>query len=245
MRIATWNLQRPATASSGRVARLREWIGRINADVWVLTETHEGISPGDEFRAVATSGSDRQQSPGERWTMIWSRLPIVGVETTCDPIRTACARIAAAEGPAMLVYGTVLPWRSDRRWLPAAGGAAFVQVLAEQASDWRRLREKYPDDRLCIAGDFNQELGDRTLAGTAPGRTELRRALEAAALDCLTGDEADPVAQLTQDERSNIDHICVDARAADGPEFKVGAWPARVDELRTLSDHFGVWVDVG
>jgi endonuclease/exonuclease/phosphatase family metal-dependent hydrolase len=244
MRIATWNLQRPTNAGSSRAVRMLERIRAIDADVWVLTETHEAISPGDGYRAVATSGSDREQHPGERWTMIWSRLPIVDVETTCDPIRTACARIALDAGPRLLMYGTVLPWRADRRWLPRSGGAAFVQVLGEQAADWRRLRDKYPDDFLCVAGDFNQELGDRTYAGTAPGRAELRRALDAAALECRTGDEVDPVARLTQDERANIDHICFDARAVAGPQTAVGAWPARIDDLRTLSDHFGVWIDV-
>src|SRR5262245_59028108 len=120
MRIATWNLQRPASARSSRALRLLERIQAIAADVWVLTETHEAISPGDGYRAVSTLGTDRQQSTGEQWTMIWSRLPIVGVETTCDPIRSACARIALDTGPTLLVYGTVLPWRSDRRWLPLA-----------------------------------------------------------------------------------------------------------------------------
>jgi hypothetical protein len=244
MRIATWNLQRPASAKSSRALRLLERIKLIDADIWVLTETHEAIAPGAGYGAVSTSGSDRDQAAGERWTMIWSRLPIVGVETTCDPIRTVCARIAGVDGRMLLVYGAVLPWRGDRRWLPAVGGEAFVQVLGEQAADWRRLREKYPDDQLCVAGDFNQELGDRTYAGTAPGRTELRRALDAAALVCRTGDEADPVAQLTLDERANIDHICFDGRTAASSQAAAGAWPARLDDLRTLSDHFGVWIDV-
>src|SRR5262249_3717800 len=151
-----------------------------------------------------------------------------------DPIRTTCARIALDDGRTLLIYGTVLPWRSDRRWLPAVGGAAFVQVLGEQAADWRRLRQQYPDDLLCVAGDFNQELGDRTVVGTAPGRAELRRALDGAALVCRTGDESDPVAQLTLDEFANIDHICLDARVPESPQSAAGAWPARVDDLRTL-----------
>src|SRR5688500_14052846 len=108
MRIATWNLQRPANGGSSRALRLLERIKAIDADVWVLTETHEAISPGDGYRAVSTTGSDRDQAAGERWTMIWSRLPIVGVETTCDPVRTVCARIAVDAGRTLLVYGTVL-----------------------------------------------------------------------------------------------------------------------------------------
>ena len=186
----------------------------IDADIWVLTETRESMTPGEGYAVAATTGSDRKQSAGEQWTMIWSRLPVLSQERTSDPIRTVCVRVATKQSGCMLVYGTVLPWRRDQRWLPLRGGAAFQEVLKAQEEDWRRLRNKYPQDLLCLAGDFNQELGPQLYAGTTLGRAELRRALSGVALSCLTDDDADPVAKLTSNVRRNIDHVCLDSKFA-------------------------------
>ena len=216
----------------------------IDADIWVLTETCESITPGADYVGVATSGSDRKQSPGEQWTMIWSRLPVLSEEPTSDPIRTVCARVMTKQSGPMLVFGTVLPWRTDQRWLPHRGGAAFQQALQTQEDDWQRLRQTYPQDLLCVAGDFNQELGSGTYAGSKLGQTALRQALSNVSLICLTGDEADPVAKQTGNVRRNIDHICIDTRCGDSSCVRLGAWPKDASELKGLSDHFGIWVDV-
>lgn len=244
IRIATWNLARPRNATSTRASKLLEWIQRIDADVWVLTETHEAIRPGPEYASVSTTGLDRTEISGERWTMIWSRLPILQSQPTSDPIRTVCARVAIQPTRSCHVYGIVLPWRSDRRWLPKSGGLAFASALQEQEADWLRLRHEFPTDLLCVAGDFNQELAEKSYAGTALGRRELRRALAATQLHCATGDDADPVARITGGKRSNIDHICWDAAVATARPVRTGAWPTTVEELRGLTDHFGVWADV-
>ena len=220
-----------------------DWMRAINADIWVLTETRECIIPGPEYGSVATSGSDRKQSSGEQWTMIWSRLPVLSQEPTSDPIRTVCVRLATKSSGPILVYGTVLPWRGDVRWSPLRGAAAFVHALEAQQEDWRHLRQKYPDDLLCIAGDFNQELGLKSYAGSVLGKASLRQTLENVSVTCLTGDEADPVAQQTDNVRCNIDHICLDSRC-DSSSVRRGVWPSDASNLKGLSDHFGVWVDV-
>lgn len=111
---------------------------------------------------------------------------------TAKPMHTVCVRVAAEHSGNMLVYGTVLPWRSDDRWLPNRGAEAFLHALQGQ-NDWQRLRQKYPQDVLCVAGDFNQDLGPRLYTGTALGRTGLRNSLSNVALHCLTGEEVDPV----------------------------------------------------
>lgn len=41
MRIATWNLERPKRRQVAKCDQVREWLRRIDADVWVLTEAHE------------------------------------------------------------------------------------------------------------------------------------------------------------------------------------------------------------
>jgi len=244
MRIATWNLRRPRSAKSPRALAILEWIHRIDADVWILTETHESISPGPNYSSVTTTGKDREQSDGEQWTMIWSRLPIVAAESTTDPIRTVCAVLASPEHRAVTIYGTVLPWAADTRLHPIMGAAAFVRMLEDQTADWKRLRTLRPDAMLCVAGDFNQNLGKKHYCGSAKGRDALRASLAETGLHCATGDDADSVNRLTDGYRSNIDHICVDERLRVSSALHCGAWPATVAVLKGLSDHFGAWVDV-
>lgn len=244
MRIATWNLRRPRNAKSPRALAILEHIHRIDADVWILTETHESVSPGPTYTSVATTGTDRAQSDGERWTMIWSRLPMVATEPTTDPIRTVCAAFASPKHGPITVYGTVLPWATDTRLQPIKGAAAFVQTLEVQTADWKQLRTGRPDALLIVAGDFNQNLGKKHYCGSAKGRDALRAALAETGLYCATGDEADPVYRLTDGYRSNIDHICIDDRLRTTSPLKCGAWPATDAELQGLSDHFGIWIDV-
>lgn len=90
--LATWNLRRPAAQPNARSATLRRHIDRVAADVWVLTETHDSITPGAGHAAVSTTGSDRMHWPGERWVTIWSRWPIERLGVTRDPMRAVAAR---------------------------------------------------------------------------------------------------------------------------------------------------------
>src|SRR6266566_1969624 len=54
MRLATWNLARPRPGSV-RASRLLTHVALVDADVWVLTETHLAVSPGPSFRLAACS----------------------------------------------------------------------------------------------------------------------------------------------------------------------------------------------
>jgi len=244
MRIATWNLRRPRRADSQRTLAISEYMRQIDADIWILTETHESISPGSSYTSVATTGTDREQSVGEQWTIIWSRFPVVATESTTDPIRTVCATIASPGHGTIVVYGTVLPWASDMRLQPITGADAFVKMLVDQTADWERLRTQWPNALLCVAGDFNQNLSKKHYCGSAKGRDALRASLVKTGLHCATGDDVDPVYRLTDGYRSNIDHICIDDRFRAASPLQCGAWPSSVDALKGLSDHFGTWVDV-
>ena len=66
MKLATWNLQRPVPRSRARYRAIGEWLGRINTDIWVLTETHDGIGPGPDYATMHTRVADRPQEEGER-----------------------------------------------------------------------------------------------------------------------------------------------------------------------------------
>ncbi|MGG6238615.1 endonuclease/exonuclease/phosphatase family protein [Nodosilinea sp. AN01ver1] len=252
MKIATWNLE-GALPQSVQAERQRQWLSRIDADIWILTETHLDITPGEDYRTVASGLPDRAGAEGERWVQIWVKAgELVPIETT-DAARTAAALLTLASGQQWVVYGTVLPWlESSWRWsktgqhgptYPAAKGQAFAAALAAQQADWQRLRTTYPEAVLAVAGDFNQDLNALHYYGSRRNKQALRQALDSVKLTCFTAGENDPVHRLIHGQHSNIDHICItsDVSAHFQQSF---VWPQRLDDLRGLSDHFGVGVDL-
>ncbi len=78
----------------------------------------------------SSTRSDRTQSDGEVWAAIWSRFPILQELEVSDPIRSVCVELETPFG-GLIVYGTVLPWLSDRRFDPLRGAAAFMSELAK------------------------------------------------------------------------------------------------------------------
>jgi hypothetical protein len=160
MKLATWNLQRLTRTTSVRMSRVRPHIDAVNADVWVLTETGEEVSPGPGYQGVATTEVDRASHyPGEVWTKIWSRWPIERLAPVSDPARCVAARVIPPHRAPFIVYGTVLPWPSSTwRGLASKGGVAFGAALEAQASDWASLQAAHPSDDLFVMGDLNQDL---------------------------------------------------------------------------------------
>ncbi|HET6443105.1 MAG TPA: hypothetical protein VFI27_00875, partial [candidate division Zixibacteria bacterium] len=76
MRIATWNLERPKNGSSQRSRLLMDKLGEIDADIWILTETHDEVIPDKGYHSGST---DPVPEPpiihldGEHRTTIWTR----------------------------------------------------------------------------------------------------------------------------------------------------------------------------
>lgn len=105
MRLATWNINR-CRHNTARADRLQKRINQVNADVWVLTETHIDFSPGPDFHLLAHSDNapDRSAERGECWVAIWSRLDGNSVQLTADRERVAAVKIGEC-----VVVGTVLP----------------------------------------------------------------------------------------------------------------------------------------
>jgi endonuclease/exonuclease/phosphatase family metal-dependent hydrolase len=245
IRIATWNVERPKAASHMKVPRLAASLRDIDADVWILTETHTSLTPGADYRPVSSTGSDRKQEAGESWVTIWSRLEVLAMPQTVDPVRTACALLRMNGGRTLLVYGTVLPWLgSSWREHPATDGKAFAAALDAQRSDWLRIRSQHPDAELCVAGDLNQDLQQLHYYGSTAGRSALREALSISELTCVTAGDRDPVSLMTGATAAAIDHICLSEKLHRGAPIAVGAWPERETPDRTLSDHFGLWADL-
>ncbi len=106
--IATWNLRRPRGLDS-RLERLLSKIREVDADIWILTETHHNAVPGSEYRSSSSIELGGIFVAGERRTTIWSRLPIISEQQVGDPETAACVEVETPGGR-MIVYGTVLPY---------------------------------------------------------------------------------------------------------------------------------------
>jgi endonuclease/exonuclease/phosphatase family metal-dependent hydrolase len=123
------------------------------------------------------------------------------------------------------------------------GGKAFCEVIDKQAEEWTaiitKVRQKHPDARLCVAGDFNQAWLDSE-CGTARGRDKLVEVMDDSGhpLVCATGVN-DPLRGAVS--RPTIDHICISAPVSN---FAVGFWPLPPANLQGLSDHYGLWLDL-
>ncbi|MFH7245767.1 MAG: endonuclease/exonuclease/phosphatase family protein [Spirulina sp.] len=245
LKIATWNLARAQPQTPQGQAQ-QHWIHQVNADLWIFTETHPDFSLGEDYRSVM-SQPDPSGTEGEgAWVQIWVRdegLQQISALPTADPERTVCALIELDHGGRGLVYGTVLPWGSPWRNYPAKDGAAFLAALAVQQADWQQLQQAYPNTLLMVAGDFNQDLNVLPYYGSRRTKQALRQALLEADLECLTFGDNDPVRRLINGQHSNLDHICM----PPDPQLQIQrtfAWPEGLEELRGLSEHFGVGLEI-
>jgi endonuclease/exonuclease/phosphatase family metal-dependent hydrolase len=242
IRIATWNVQRPKLSEVKRCDRLLESIQAMQADIWVLTETHALLSPGLDFTSATTEESDLIHELGETWVTIWSRFPIEPVAHTSDSSRACAARIMPNGSRPLVVYGTVLPWiGSPWQGISSVNGVAFSAALNAQLSDWVSLQREHPDCDFVLAGDFNQDMSTSHYYGSRSNREALQGAIATAGLQCLTAAALDPVPKHAPSHAS-IDHICVNAGLVSvSPPV---SWPMSDKPQKELSDHFGVLVEL-
>ena len=242
LRIANWNLDR--ATESWRRDCIRERMAKVNAQVWVLTESRDSVAPGTAYDRVAESVAYARGDNDERWVSIWTSLSNAIPLKTRDERFSACAIINTAAGVAVAVYGTVLPWRgSTWRDVPSAGARAYKAALHAQAQDWRELVETPWLRGVCVAGDFNQDLSDTHYYWSREAQALLRREFVACKLDATTGDPTDPVRRVTDGAAACIDHICLSRGLLDRQSGKSRAW-LPIEHGRTLSDHPGVWIEL-
>lgn len=253
LRIATWNLERPRTGKTDKIDALISKMQVIDADIWILTEAHEAVSPGDGYSCVATTTiqDPLTHTPGENRSTILSRLPINSVVETHDLETAVCADIETPFGP-LLVYGTIVPYHAAGTKYPYRHNGIDVtekkawqlhyESIEQHEADWRRIRALYPDHHFCCGGDLNQNRDGRRWYGTKQGRQLLSNSLKECDLTCVT--EEDFVSSADLAERSNIDHLCL-SRNLTSKIQKIGVWD--IEEYapkKRLSDHNGVWVDL-
>ncbi len=224
-RVGTWNVELPPRSRSDRQ---RQCIEAGDADIWVLTETRDTLDLSEAFQPVSTT----ERPGGERWVTVWSRLPLVETVLLRDPMRTAAAVFEGPAGP-IVVVGTVLPWHADRGPTGTARNwTEHHRVIPEQAAEWAELAARYPKATLCVAGDFNSDLAETHIYGTALGRSLLEVGLASAKLLCATR----TVGGLTHPP---IDHVAVSGTVR---ARVVASWEGTVDGER-LSDHSAVVVE--
>jgi endonuclease/exonuclease/phosphatase family metal-dependent hydrolase len=240
VRIGTWNVE--YAAGREKNAQRRALLEHHACDVWVLTETHDQL----ELTATHVAVHSAQRPTGRRggrWASIWTRYPVLQQLEVVDPRRTVAALVDAPSRP-LIVYGTVMPWASDRGdaepAMPARNWSELHRVVVQQGREWAALRRQHPEADLCVAGDLNMNLGGKHYYGTAQSRQLLREAMKACGLFCATETERIPAGALAHPP---IDHVLLPSAWASRTEV-VAAWEGKASAEQRLSDHSGLAVAV-
>lgn len=240
VRIATWNLERPRINGSARNARLMDSIRRIDADIWILTETNAVIVPESTSDPVAKylglpTSPRTFHKTGENCTTVWSRFGIKQSIPTFDRGMAVCAEIETPLGP-FIVYGTLITYAGDKgeEGISKAWGEHRLAARGN-AADWAGIRNQYPGHWLCVAGDFNQNRDGTRWYCDPEAEATVTQGLKAAGMRCVTEHD---IRREFGIARANIDHICV----SDALNARVGKESYWMEE--GVSDHNGVVVDV-
>lgn len=241
MRIATWNLERPDPADVAVNQARMEKICEVDADLWILTETHEVIDLSNTHYGAATAPSTRKSLPGESCATVWSRWPILRRIDTSDPSEAVCVEVAHPEGP-LLVYGSIIayagykgPDGKSRVW------EEHYRFIEWHGDDWKRLRAEFPGYHLITGGDYNQNRDGARWYGTRKGRDLLTMTLSEACLKCVTEEDFMKAGKLQ--DRHTVDHLCMDQTLA-ARVVSVDAWERNRSDGMKLSDHSGVCAEL-
>ena len=248
MRIATWNLDH-ASNSSRPISAQIEQIRKINADVWILTETCEKVDLREDGFSPVTP--QHKNVYGKYWSTIWVKNGwTINNQISCYDNETAvCAQIQSPSGNRVIVYGTIITWRDDKGPNKTSPPwTEHMKSIIEHSTDWQTIQDLYPNIPFIVAGDFNQTRdGSTRTYGTNACREQLGAELTKNKLSCLTTENFGAAGKLKIDPakgwaRNNIDHICVSNKAFR-TEY-LGAWDHFTEDGKYLSDHNGVYVDL-
>ena len=213
MKIATWNLNWPRKGSA-RVEGILQEIKRVDADIFVLTETNDDVihPPGYQPLSSDTLPEPRPYAfqEGDHEVTIWSRHPIVKVGIN-ERYTSVCVQMQWSE---LKIYGTVIGILGVKKNFPSE--------VQNQIADWVALSSQ--GGNICFAGDFNVCWNGKGFPKV--GRTEI-----ATCFDNLG------IRNLTRDIEGNIDHIAISECFTTVDD---GSW--NLD--KKLSDHIGVWVNI-
>lgn len=217
MKIATWNIERP-TKTGTRIQHLINCLKEIDADILILTESHEGISLGDDYNYFHTDIlKETFYKEGEKRTSIYSKYPLIDTQPTFRADTSICTKLKTPYGD-LAVYGTVIGINGNRR-------KSFDADLVKQLEDFEKISA---NENLCIGGDLNMSFSDNYYY-TQEGRLKLNNSFNKLKLTNLT-------AGLPE----NIDHIIISDAFMKGKFVKISEW----NRDKKLSDHIGVCVTI-
>jgi endonuclease/exonuclease/phosphatase family metal-dependent hydrolase len=235
IRIGTWNVQ---YAYQSRLAALADKLAEFEADIWILTETHDDLVPaGCKYfvHAAARPAISSFVRSGSRWVSIWSKFPVRDVTLPCmDRERSVAGLIDQGSAGTLAVYGTVLPWNGDRQ---IRSWDEHNRIIPIQCDEWRLLQTSWPDARLCVAGDWNTDMAQGRRYGSRTGIEALRQGMRKSSLFCATEPDRVGVELLPV---LPIDHIALPLEW-ERRKTVVSAWPA---DRVNLSDHSGLVVEI-
>lgn len=126
-RVATWNVE--SAAGGDRNARRLELIQGADAEIVVLTETHDELALSD-YEAASTMQRPAARQ-GARWTTIWSRRAVRRRIETADPLRTVAVELEAiCSSTAQFCLGTRTPDPPEARRSTGPSSGASCQSRA-------------------------------------------------------------------------------------------------------------------
>ena len=228
LKVGTWNVDRSGVRGKSRWIRQLQEMQRVDADVWVLSETHrDHVIP--EMHGCFSAPGEPPYARLEAAVAVWSRWPSRPVEVSNPRLSTAVELQIPESGLQLLVYATIIPYQSDGKQQGHAAWSLHRQAVDALMADCSRLRSQYPGHCFILAGDFNMSLGPKAWYGLQDVKTKLMSGLDRLQIDCCTLD--DP--RDRNIPRGNVDHIFATHDLVPGEA--VDFWFDR-----SLSDHNGV-----
>lgn len=248
MKIATWNLDHASNSKRPIDAQI-EQMKKINADIWVLTETCEEVKlPADRYVSITPH---RKNKYGKYWSTIWSKWKNFHQIDCYDNETAVCAQIETPDGN-LIVYGTIITWKNDPGCDPSKKSLPWAEhekSIVDHGADWRRIQDQYRGIPFVVMGDFNQSRDGASRGYRSPNGIQLLNdQLALNQLFCIT-DKEDFGARgkLTPDPRNkglyrhNVDHICVSRSRLTVKHVEV--WD-HFSEKMYWSDHNGIYAEL-
>jgi hypothetical protein len=215
----------------------------VDADIWILTETHLDHSPGDGYHGVHTPAIPERRPADERWVGIWSRYPIRPIAEPPPRARGTLVALVNAPTGDVVIYGCVIAWANElflTDGSPAKMWRAHEETIRQIDHDLEVIRARYPTLPIIVGGDFNQDRDGSGWYGTHAVRQQLTDVLDRHGLACVTG--FDVVAAGLLHTHHLVDHICVPRSLAEAAA--VTCWEITNEEGVRLSDHPTVAIDI-
>lgn len=222
MRIATWNIER--LKHKNKKEQLLSEIRNVTADILVLTETDEQLSPEFPYCYKTASLTDcglNIYNRTENRVSIFTRYKCIKEYPTFDKFTSICVELETEFGN-LIVYGTIIGVFGNRE-------KSFKTDLECQIKDIEELSKQGKD--ICIIGDYNLSFVDDYYF-TKYGRDTFLKMCHDNGIDIVTAGKTEC-----------IDHIAISEKYISSNDFCVTS----IEEWnldKALSDHKGIVLEL-